>query len=580
MKISGSNRGVNTKSSQNGVNTNKSSQHGVNTKSSQNGVNTKISRNGVNTNFKSGNKPAKNKKSPLMYSKSFSKVSTSTVNPIFHNGNKVHWKCQYCKYENSLYAKDNGQLISQEIFRHLMFCHHTSICRLKVPAKKIKHKTESNSMFYWSNFLQILLLLWLCQSTAAINGEQFEIKCHPIFQVTELQDTIDNLESVRPFLKSLTFPQQNILIIHGQPVVVVNQQIIAERSVSNYSKVMSEICFRSALLTYEPDPRDLLLLSRALQQADISEFVMIGVVVGGEMTYRSSKKYSFFSALAPAHSREQQIYAIVTNVKGLISRLIPDKIDFTDYKVSFCTDSTAGTLTQMIALYKNVQLFSTEYGALIDSSIVQIKDLINQTRTDIEDQDNCRSSYLEADISFPSLLNLENVFKNMDNQFPDLSHTVTSDSSGLEEAQLEFQALQEYMADLPNKLFNLKELYELPGPDGSLIDANFWSDLADGQLGEILLLVVILGALCLVVGTLCYCKKIGVIAFLICCCQMFLSPMSLVPRILNRARAQNRILVPNNDLQMMQMRGRALNQECQNLNMRREERRNRLLQLI
>ena len=510
MKISGSNRGVNTKSSQNGGNTNKSSQHGVNTKSSQNGVNTKISRNGVNTNFKSGNKPAKNKKSPPMYSKSFSKVSTSTVNPIFHNGNKVHWKCQYCKYENSLYAKDDGQLISQEILRHLMFCHHTSVCRLKVPAKKIKHKAESNSMFYWSNFLQILLLLWLCQSTAAINGEQFEIKCHPIFQVTELQDTIDNLESVRPFLKSLTFPQQNILIIHGQPVVVVNQQIIAERSVSNYSKVMSEICFRSALLTYEPDPRDLLLLSRALQQADISKFVMIGVVVGGEMTYRSSKKYSFFSALAPAHSREQQIYAIVTNVKGLISRLIPDKIDFTDYKVSFCTDSTAGTLTQMIALYKNIQLFSTEYGALIDSSIVQIKDLINQTRTDIEDQDNCRSSYLEADISFPSLLNLENVFKNMDNQFPDLSHTVTSDSSGLEEAQLEFQALQEYMADLPNKLFNLKELYELPGPDGSLIDANFWSDLADGQLGEILLLVVILGALCLVVGTLCYCKKIVV----------------------------------------------------------------------
>ena len=136
------------------------------------------------------------------------------------------------------------------------------------------------------------------------------------------------------------------------------------------------------------------------------------------------------------------------------------------------------------------------------------------------------------------------------------------------------------MANLPNKLFNLKELYELPGPDGSLIDANFWEDLADGQLGEILLLVVILGALCLVVGTLCYCKKIGVIAFLICCCQMFLSPMSLVPRILNRARAQNRILVPNNDLQMMQMRGRALNQECQNLNMRMEERRNRLLQLI
>ena len=591
MKSSGSNGGVNTKSSQNkssqnGVNTNKSSQNGVNTnKSSQNGVNTnKRSQNGVNTikSFRSGNRPAKNKKkTPPMYSKGFSKVSTSTVNPIFHHGNRVHWKCQFCKYENSLCAKDNGQLISQEISRHLMFCHHTSICRLKTPAKKIKHKTESNSMFYWSNFIQILLLLWLCQSTAAISGEQFEIKCRPIFQVTELQDTIDNLGSVRPFLKALTFPQQNILFVHGQPVVVVNQQIVAERSVSDYSKVMSEICFRSALLTYEPDPRDLLILSRVLQQVDISEFVMIGVVVGGEMTYRSSKKYSFFSALAPAHSREQQIYAIATNVKGLTSRLIPDKIDFTNYKVSFCTDSTVGTLTQMITLYKNIQLFSTEYGSVIDSSIVQIKDLINQTRTDIENQkDNCRPSYLEADISFPSLLTLENVFKNMDDQFPDLSHTITSDSSGLEEAQLEFQSLQEYMAVLPNKLFNLKELYELPGPDGSLIDANFWEDLADGQLGEILLLIVILGALCLVIGTLCYCKKIGVIAFFICCCQMFLSPMSLLPHILNRARAQNRILVPNNDLQMMQMRGRALNQECQNLQIRREERRNRLLQLI
>ena len=575
IKSSGSKNGVNTKNFQTGVST-KKFQKGVSTKSFQNGVNQHQAKN-----FKTGNKPAKNKKLPTMFNKNCSTVSTPVVSYIYHNGNKVHWKCQFCKYENSLCAKDDGQLISQEISRHLMFCHHTNICRLKAPAKKTKHKTESSAIFYWSNFIQILLLLWLCQSTAAIGGEQFEIKCHSTFQVTELQDTIDNLVGVQPFLKLLTFPQQNILFIHGQPVVIVNQQIVTERSVANYSKVMSEICFRSALLTYEPDPRDLLVLSRTLQQVGIDEFVMIGVVIGKEMTYRSSKKYSFFSALAPAHPREQQIYTIATNAKELISRLIPDKIDFTNYKVSFCTDSSDGTLNQMITLYKNIQLFSTEYGSIIDSSIVQIQDLINQTRTDIENQkDNCRSSYLETGISFPSLLNLENVFKNMDNQFPDLSHTITSDSSGLEEAQNEFQALQEYMADLPNKLFNLKQLYELPGPDGSLIDANFWSDLADGQIGEILLLVIILVALCLVVGTLCYCKKIGVIAFFICCCQMFLSPMSLLPQILNRARAQNRILVPNNDLQMMQMRGRALNQECQNLQIRREERRNRLLQLI
>ena len=130
-------------------------------------------------------------------------------------------------------------------------------------------------------------------------------------------------------------------------------------------------------------------------------------------------------------------------------------------------------------------------------------------------------------------------------------------------------------------MYNLQQLYSLPSPDISLLDGDFWTDLASGQIGEILLLIVFLLAAGIIISVLCYCKKVGVIATIVCCCQMCLYPIiNLLPHILNRIRTQNGVQVQVNDQALVPMRGRELNQQCQAIQLRREERRARLLQLL
>ena len=265
--------------------------------------------------------------------------------------------------------------------------------------------------------------MWLCQTVAG-EQQQFDTKCHPTFQIRDLEDSLDNLASIQPFLESLTFSQENIFLIHGEPVVIVDQEVVKTRSIDHYSNIMMDVCFRSNLLAYEPSPRDLFLLTQTLEKRGIKEIMMIGVLIAGEMVYRNSKGYSFFSSMKPTNPREQSIFPIAVKTGELISRIIPDKIDFSSYKFSLCTDSPAGTLTQIISLYENIQSFSPNYENLINESIVQLQSLINKTRIDIVNQkNNCRTSFLETELIFPSLVNLESVFQKMNNKFPDLSLT-------------------------------------------------------------------------------------------------------------------------------------------------------------
>ena len=141
------------------------------------------------------------------------------------------------------------------------------------------------------SFIQIILLLWLCQT---VNAENFETKCHPTFQLAELKDSVDNLVGIQPFLESLTFPQNNIFFVNGVPAVIVRQEVLTERSVTLYSKVMKDVCFRSVLLPYEPSPRDLFSITKMLNKHGIEEIVFVGILIGGEMVYRNSKRYSIY----------------------------------------------------------------------------------------------------------------------------------------------------------------------------------------------------------------------------------------------------------------------------------------------